>query len=511
MAGADDPERAIVAAVSSGAALGTREPARMIETHAARVFLTANRAYKLKRPVCLAYLDFSTPEKRRAALEEELRLNRRTAPDLYLDVAPVTRGADGAIKLSGDGETVDWALIMKRFPDGALLSERLAAGKLARTDIEKLAEAVARFHAEAEKRTDAGGVAAMRAVAALDTRELEAFAGRGLDAQAVAVLNASRAALMEEAAPLLDERMRAGFVRRCHGDLHLGNVFDDAGTPTPFDCIEFDERLATIDVLYDLAFLLMDLAERGRVDFANAAMNRYLVACPRGEWEANARALALLPLFLAERAAIRAHVAARAGRCGDAARYLAWAVRAAKRPEPRLVAVGGLSGTGKSVLARSLAPDFCVHAGALHLRTDVLRKRLAGVGATDRLPPEAYTREAGARVYETMFTLARAGLDGGHPVVLDAVFARPDERAEAERIARAAGVRFDGLWLEARRAVLIERVARRKGDPSDADAAVVERQMRYDLGPITWRRVDATPEPGKVATEARAVLKLASD
>ena len=292
-------------------------------------------------------------------------------------------------------------------------------------------------------------------------------------------------AFRDEIVPWLAERARAGFVRRAHGDLHLGNLCLWQGRPVPFDALEFDEDLATIDLGYDLAFLLMDIEARADRAAANRVLNRYVarsgdVALTRG-----------LPLWLSCRAMVRAHVLARLGRA-EAARYLAVAEAALDPPPPCLVAIGGLQGTGKTTLARALAPALGAAPGALILRSDEIRKRLAGCAPEDRLPPDAYTRAATAAVYAALEQGLATALAAGHAAIADAVFLDPAERARIEAIATGAGVTFRGLWLEAPRTVLEARLLARQGDASDADVAVLREAAARDPGPITWARLDAS-------------------
>jgi hypothetical protein len=481
-----------------------------IDTHGAIVFLAGERAYKVKRAVAYPYMDFSTLEKRRRACLREREINRRTAPDLYLDVVPITRSGAG-LRLGGEGAAVEWVLVMRRFDQDGLLSVLAEAGKLTPEIMTALADAVARFHEAAEPRRDAaGGAAAMTWVVRENGEE---FAGRGdlFDPQAVQRLTKQSLTLLERHGGLLDARAAAGKVRHCHGDLHLRNVVLLLGRPTLFDAIEFNDAIACIDVAYDLAFLLMDLEHRGFRPFANLVLNRYLQQ--RDEVEA----LALLPLFLSARAAVRAKVAAsleavaeqqeeKAKRRKEAAAYFERALGYLAPAPPRLVAVGGLSGSGKTTLARALAPDLGAAPGALHLRSDVLRKQLAGLPELERLPPAAYTPEAGGAVYAALTRQAAAALATGQAVVVDAVFARPDERAAIERVARQAGVPFTGLWLETDPQILAARVSGRRGDASDATAAVVERQLTYDLGVIDWHRLEAGLPGADLAVQAQHLL-----
>jgi predicted kinase len=332
-----------------------------------------------------------------------------------------------------------------------------------------------------------------------------------LQSQAVidGVLAAEVAALREKARAACAGVLarQSADMRRCHGDLHLGNVFLDGVQPTLFDCIEFDDFYATIPPLYDLAFLLMDLRMRGLARFANRVLNTWLIHRDARAWRDVVESLAVLPLYLLLRAEIRAKVEGRRpGGGAQAQRYLTLARDFAAPAPPRLIAVGGLSGTGKSSLGKEIA--WRAGAGGVHLRSDEIRKRLAGVEMTMRLPPAAYTQASSAQVYGTLLELATAALRAGQSVIVDAVFARESERAAAAQVARAAGATFDGLWLEAPAAILEQRVAGRVGDASDADVAVLRQQLSYDLGPIDWMRVDAGQDAGTVAAQALRQLQI---
>ncbi|MBB3264149.1 hypothetical protein FHW79_001764 [Azospirillum sp. OGB3] len=476
-----------------------------VDTHAAIVFLAGDRAYKLKRAVRYPYLDYSTAELRRAACLEELRLNRRTAPSLYLGLESVVQRADGALAFGGEdaagGTALDWLVVMRRFPQDALLDRVAERGDFDDSLGCALADAVTAFHEAAEPRPDGGGAVAMREVVEGNIAELRASPSL-FAPDHVERLSGRSADALARLAPLLEDRRRGGFVRHCHGDLHLRNIVLLEGKPVLFDGIEFDERLAVIDVAYDLAFLLMDLERRGLRPLGNAFLNRSL------DKTEDYGALALLPLFLSARAAIRAKIAATTAalRPGDAAAqtlereavaYLDQAVRALEPPPPRLVAVGGLSGSGKTRLARALAPSLGKSPGAVVLRSDALRKRLNGVAETERLPAEAYTPAVTERVYAGLLERAGAVLAAGHAVVLDAVHARPEERSAVARLAAEVGVRFDGIWLDAPLDMRIARITARRGDASDATAEVAERQAVYDLGPLEWLRTNAGRDAGE--------------
>jgi predicted kinase len=324
-------------------------------------------------------------------------------------------------------------------------------------------------------------------------------------------------ALYEEALqrlkPLLNRRTLQGLVRRCHGDMHCGNIVIINDRPTLFDAIEFSDKIATIDVLYDLAFLLMDLVRHGRRDVANIILNRYLHL--RREME-DLSGLAALPLFLATRAGVRALVAAdlvhelAIGMSlkprGDALDYFRASIAYLKPPPPLLVCFGGLSGTGKTVLSGAIAPGVGAAPGAVHIRSDIERKVLAGVAEEERLPDDAYAPQNAGEVYRVMFERAEHALRAGHAVVLDAVFARESERNAAERLAKQLHLGFKGYWLEASPEVLKARVSARRGDASDATAEVVAKQLHYDLGRIAWQRVDASGSIDETATAVRRTL-----
>jgi hypothetical protein len=479
-----------------------RETPRIIETHAARIFLIGDFAYKMKKPVALGYLDFTSLETRRTTLARELALNARTAPGMYLRLVPVVEQT-GTLALDGDGTVVEWLLEMRRFPDGALLTEAADRGDLTEAMIDQLAAHAAEFHDKADTIPAYDWPAAVARIARENTTDLldqqTAFAGHDL-ARAIA----ARQSQLEACADILARQ--SADVRRCHGDMHLGNAFLDHGAPTLFDCIEFDDFYATIPPLYDVSFLLMDLIARDLPRHANRALNAWIIHRAPKHWPDVMASLASLPLYLALRSEIRAKTEGRRpGGHSNAARYLDLIATFLKPQSPRLIAVGGLSGTGKSSLAKNLAWRFGGGAGAVHLRSDEIRKRLEGAAPRERLPPSAYTKAASDRVYATLTELAQRALRAGCSVVLDAVFAHESERASLAAVAQATDVPFTGLWLEAGTDTIEKRLARRTGDASDADVAVLHKQLTYDLGKITWHRLDAGRCQEKVERDALAV------
>ena len=501
---AEDPARLapdIEAWLRAGA--GGQAPCeKVIETSISWIFLFPDRALKLKKPLDLGFLDFTTPEKRRWAAERELAFNRPTAPDIYRCVHAITRDGEGRLEFGGEGEAVDWALEMRRFDETAMLSNRLPAvdGPFA----EDLGRAIARYHRQAARGAAGGGAHGLRFVLDSNAHLLRGETPQ-LGAEHVERLLAAADRAFERVAPLLDRRQAAEFVRCCHGDLHLGNILLEDGAPILFDCIEFNDALREIDVLYDIAFLLMDLAFRDAPEAANRVMNGWLDEAARGFDASFWEGLAALPLFQAVRATVRTHVNALEGEVDQARRYLAAAERYLAPTPPILLAVGGLSGSGKTTLARALAPALGAPPGAVILRSDEIRKRLWGRAPTEKLPPEAYARASGEAVYEVLYNTARTCLAAGCAVVADAVFLQGHERRRIETVAREAGAKFRGVWLEAPPETLRDRIAGRRDDASDANGRVLDLQLGLDPGPIDWlRRADAN-EPGSVEALQRSL------
>ena len=484
-----------------------------IDTHGAAVFLVGRDAYKVKRAVAFPFMDFSTLEKRRQACEAEIAINRPAAPDLYLAALPVVR-RNGKLHLGGDGDVVDWVVHMRRFDETQTLDRIAETSALPEPLLGDLARAIVAAHAKAPRcAPDFDPVGALAEVLG-DNAAAFAAAPDLFPGAAAAALAEKAGAALARYAPLLRARAAAGNVRRCHGDLHLRNIAVIDGHPVLFDAIEFDPKLATGDVLYDLAFLLMDLWERGLRRPANLVLNRYLWASDSLDAYG---VLALVSLFLSTRAGIRAKVgaAAAAGARGEdqmqvreaARRYFEAACDFLRPSAPRLIAVGGLSGSGKSTLAAALAPSLGRAPGAVILRSDIERKAMAGVGETARLPSTAYTQTATEAVYARLREKAALALQAGHSVIADAVHARPDERAAIEAVAAHAGAAFTGIWLEAPEAIRTERVSRRRVDASDADAAVVAQQQSNDVGVMTWQVIDVSQGRSPALAAARAVIE----
>ena len=487
----------------------------VVETHCSLVFLAGGYAYKLKRAVKYPYLDFSSPALRQAACAAELRLNRRTAPQIYLGVRAISRHADGRLQWGrgedGSGTPIDFVVVMRRFDQRDLFDNMAARGALAAPLLYALCAHIAAFHADAERCPAQGGGAAMAAIAETAIGVLRERRAAGFSAAQIDRVAAALRRELQGLGPLLDRRRDAGEVRRVHGDLHLRNVCLVDEKPVLFDCIEFSDDLASIDVLYDLAFLLMDLDHRGLCDFANLVLNRYLDLTGEDD------GLAAMPLFLALRAAIRAHVTATmaehgwggadpAAEIAQACRYLA-AAEATLAPAPaRLIAIGGLSGSGKSTLAAGLAPAVGRRPGARVLRSDVLRKLRFGSEPEQPLPPAAYAPEVTERVYRDLCARAAVALRAGYSVIIDAVALRPDERGAFAAVAADAGVGFAGLWLEAPAEAMAARLGARRGDASDASRDVLALQVAQPAGAVEWTRIDAAGNADATLAAARRAL-----
>jgi len=482
-----------------------------IDTHGAVVFLAGDQAYKMKRAVYFEYMDFSTLARRAQCCRAEITLNSRTAPDTYLDVVAVTREADGGLALGGGGAPVEWLVHMRRFEERGVLDKVALRGEFDDSLAAEVADMACDFLAGTQVHREYGVCDTIPDIVAETARLLPEGIGDLFSEEEVAELCALQDQATQSLAAPLAARRRDGFIRHGHGDLHLRNICLIAGKPTLFDAIEFNDRLAISDVLYDLAFLLMDLIHRDLGRQANLILNRYL------ERTGDYGGLELVALYLSVRAGIRAftaipaaanqsdaEIAARVRQGGKD--YRALAADFLKPARPRLIAVGGLSGSGKSTEAKRLAPALGGLFGAVVLRSDVLRKTLMGVAPTERLGAEGYRPEITEKVYSGLRDLAANLLAAGQSVVVDAVHARADERDEIEAVARRAGCAFTGVWLAPPRAVMIERLEQRCNDASDATPEILDMQAGYDLGPMTWARVTAAGSPAQVDDAVRKLI-----
>lgn len=505
-----DDFRAAVAAAHPGEELET------LETHISWVFLAGDKAYKFKKPVNLGFADFSTLERRQHFCQEELRLNRRLVPQLYLDVLPVIQTSAGP-RLGGEGLAEEFCVRMARFPQSALLAQALDDGSVTPQSIDRLAADIADFHdtCAVARPEDAFGEPAGIASRVQSVFAQAAAIAPQIDRQAaMQALGAWLAAQFDALPQTFADRKKMGYIRECHGDLHAGNMVLLAGRIVPFDCIDFNPDLAYIDVLSDVAFAVMDFEHRGRRDLANRFLNGYM------ERSGDYPGLPVLSYYLAYRALVRAAVAGirlaqeetassrDQAATEDIARqrrqvreYIDLAAEITRRSAALLAITHGPSGSGKSTFARRLAQEI----PAIVLRSDVERRR-------QFLDPHArYSAAATQWTYRRLFELANTALLSGFSVVLDATFLSYGPRQEAARLAKQHGMTFVILDLQTPRATLHARVAHRRDQGHDASEATAE-VLRRQLAARESLRADELPHAITIdTTSADAAEQMTSD
>ncbi len=464
----------------------TATKVELIQTHISWVFLAGDFAYKVKKPVDFSFLNFTTLDKRKYYCERELELNRRLSPTLYLDVLPIHH-RDGDIRLDGPGEVLEYCLKMARFSQNDLLDRRLQQGLFDAAWMDELAHDIARFHAQAERAPEDSGFGStdslrshIEAIFSVARQHL----GEVLSAEELASLETQSMGFLATHDMLCERRCTAGFIRACHGDLHLKNIALYQGHPCIFDCIEFNDAFRMIDTMNDIAFLVMDCMARDRADLAWRFLSRYL------EHSGDYAGLGLLPLYLAYRAGVRGKVACLLAADGhldhhqhraqlaEARCYFQLAPGFITRPTPHLFVIGGLSGSGKSHLALVGAGEI----PAIVIRSDATRKRLAH--SRPDLP--LYGQEMNAKTYATMFDAARTALAASFSVILDATFLHREDRDTARAIASSMHIPGHIFWLDMPEDILRQRIlARGKqgADISDADIRVLEMQLREYVRP----------------------------
>ena len=476
----------LVAALCAAASGAGETPPQVIETHISYVLLTGRIAFKIKKAVSLGFLDFRTLSARRFYCNEELRLNRRLAPDIYLDVVPVT-GTIDAPRLGGSGPIIDYAVRMREFPQASLATHALERGELSAAAISTLAARVATFHGTAGRAAAGGHLGApdvILRIALQNFAQLRRLAPAGADLADLETLEAwTRGEHAACAAPMARRRDQ-GFVRECHGDLHLGNIAMLEGQPVIFDCIEFNETMRWIDVMSEIAFTVMDLRDRGRADLAHRFLDAYLAIT--GDYAG----LAVLRFYLVYRAMVRAKIARlRADQCnsGDAtdkliaeyAGYVRLAKDYAQTPRAAIVLTQGLSGSGKTTVSQALVEA----GGAVRIRTDLERKRLLGPNATDHggVDMGIYAPDATRATYERALALAQEAAAAGYVTIVDGAFLKRWQRQMFRELAGRTAVPVIVLACSAREGVLRARIERRRSlgnDASDADLAVLDHQLR---------------------------------
>ncbi|HBB34906.1 MAG TPA: adenylyl-sulfate kinase [Cyanobacteria bacterium UBA8803] len=457
------------------------EPIQLMQTHVSYVLLTGDYAYKVKKPVNFGFLDYSTLAQRQHFCKEEIRMNQPNAPEIYLDVLPIVQTGERLV-LGGTGQAVEYALKMRQFPQDTLLSAMFEQGKLTVSHIEELGRIVAKFHAKAQTNDyirTFGEVQKIRAAFDENYQQTQKYIGGPQSQQQYDETKQFTDKFFAEQQELLAIRRDNNWIRECHGDLHLRNICLWPDRIQLFDCIEFNEPFRFVDVMYDVAFAVMDLEARGRKDLGNAFLNTYVEQT--GDWEG----LQVLPLYLSRQAYVRAKVtsfllddsavpeSAKQEAVAVAAGYYRQAWEYTKQHEGRLILMSGLSGSGKSTVARQLARQL----GAIHLRSDAVRKHLAGI-PLDRLGgDELYTAQMTEKTYDRLLELGITLASQGFPVILDAKYDRQTFRGDAIARTRIHHLPLQILYCTAPLEVLRDRLLSRTGDVSDATADLLRMQQ----------------------------------
>ncbi|MEN9246064.1 MAG: AAA family ATPase [Thermostichales cyanobacterium SRBZ-1_bins_19] len=474
-----------------------QEPIQVIQTHISWIFLTGEFAYKIKKPMDFGFLDFTTLEKRRHFCQEELRLNQRGAADLYLEVVPITQTGD-QFAFQGSGTVVEYALKMRQFPQETLLTRYFERGELTPDLIQRLGRHVADYHLHTPTNdyvTSFGRVAQVRQAFDENYAQTRTFIGRAQTQEYFEATQAYTDRFFTEQGSLLEARMVTGKIRECHGDLHLGNICYWQGRFYLFDCIEFNEPFRFVDVMYDIAYGVMDLQVRHRPDLANLYLNTYL------EWTGDWAGVLVLRIYLIRQAYVRAKVnsfllddphASSEEKAAAAARarpyyHLAWSYT---QPQAgSLIVMAGLSGSGKSTVARYLAQHYPAPFGAIHIRSDALRKHLGGMPLLERGPASLYSADMTAKTYSQLLELGLALAQAGYAVILDGKYDRYSLRQQARQAAQEAGIPIQIIYCHAPEGVIHQRLQQRQGDVADAGVELMELQQQ------AWEPFTAPEQP----------------
>jgi uncharacterized protein len=453
----------------------------LIQTHVSAVFLTGDYAYKLKKEVNFGFLDYSTLEKRKHFLEEEIKMNGVIAPELYLEVVPINQEGD-RFTLNGTGEVVEYALKMRQFPQENLLINLFEAGKLEISQMEELGKIVAQFHKEAKTNeyiSSFGTVAKIREAFDENYQQTQGYVGRGQTQEQLTETQAYTDKFFAEREDLFKSRITNNKIKECHGDLHLKNICLWQDKIQLFDRIEFNEPFRFVDVMYDVAFTMMDLEAKGKPDFANAFLNTYLEQT--GDYEG----LPLLPLYLSRQAYVRAKVTSfllddpnipatvKQEAQATASEYYQQAWQYTQNLQGKLIIMSGLSGSGKTTVAKTIARK----ESAIHLRSDAIRKQLAGISVEEKGSNEIYSAEMSQKTYTRLLELGIMLSKAGFTVILDAKYDRVTYREQIISAASSDNIPLQIINCTAPIEVLRDRLNQRTGDISDATAELLETQQ----------------------------------
>ncbi|MGB3264008.1 MAG: AAA family ATPase [Microcoleus sp.] len=464
------------------------EPVQLIQTHASFVFLTGEYVYKIKKPVNFGFMDYSTLQKRQHFCTQELVMNRRTAPEIYLEVLPIVQSGD-FFQFASDSPdtapaetTVEYALKMREFPQKALFLSLLERGQLTEQLMAELGREVAKFHSTAITNNyirTFGEISQIRT--AIDNNYLisQKYIGGPQSQTQYQETKDYTDAFFAKNKELFNQRIADNKIRECHGDLHLRNIALWHDKILLFDCIEFNEHFRFVDVMYDVAFTVMDLDSRGRRDLGNVFLNTYIEQT--GDWEG----LQVLPLYLSRQAYVRAKVtslmlddaaistAEKAEISQTAAHYYKLAWKYTKPRRGKLTLMSGLSGSGKSTAARYLAR----RTGAIQIRSDAVRKHLGGIPLNERGGQDLYSDEMTAQTYGRLLELGTVLAERGWNVILDAKFDRQNLRTDAINLAQSRSLPWQIVYCTAPIEVLQERLLQRRGDIADATAELLSSQQ----------------------------------
>ena len=487
----------------------------LIETHISWVILTGEFVYKIKKPVNFGFLDFSTLEKRHRCCINELRLNSRLAADIYLEVVAISGTREKPVIAGGD-EVFEYAVKMAQFPQSAQLDHMLAAGKLKLEHMYAIARMVADFHQKievADGSVDYGNADAVYQPVEENFSQIRDHLDTTPYASTLQTLEAWSRATFDQQQAVFEQRKRDGFVRECHGDMHLRNlVWLDSG-PAAFDCIEFNAHLRWIDIVSDVAFLVMDLQARQQQKLANRVLNSYL------EITGDYAALCVLPFYLCYRALVRAKVDAlrieqksiteeeRQAALAEFESYLRLATIYTQAPAAKLIIMRGMSASGKSTISQQLVDA----GGMIRIRSDVERKRLFSVGLADNavsasktneINGDIYSAQASQQTYRKLLGLASEVISAGYSVIVDAAFLKYQQRELFEQLAQHLAVTYIILEITAPAEVLRQRIVERQCDVSDADLAVLDYQLTH------WQALKADESSHVITVNSATTVKI---